>query len=254
MKIPDRGCGSLENDASYMNWPLGTKGIPVTQFCLCPVVELDKKGLGIKNKGINIIARSHNGIPSLDTNGNQIYDVFDVVGREHYPYKSDFLEEGKRMGFNRRWPRTISPTILNKVESLYFLCSDAASYEPEDIVKVKYEMNLCGEHQCYRKPGHSMPLADDFEEVCTSMWTSELLQKDCYQDNYGIWQKKMPWGEYHVCPREEELRWRFGAFIGLPVGRMLITTPCGEQEPSEEMKEMIEDVSKAGFKTTVVVL
>jgi len=249
-----RGCGSLAHDAFYHHWPLGARGIPIKQLTLCPVWALDKVKLGIANRGLTLLPRYDiAGTPVVDLLGKPICDVFDVIGRKYYPYKADFYEEGKRMGFNRRWPTSIDPGLLVFGTSRHYMCTDAGVIEVDDVAPIREKVNEWAIPECLKDVWeHRAPMDDRMYDTCTSMWWHEMPEKDCVLDTDGHWYRQMPWGKYQVYPAKFQPRWEFGAFMALPIGQFIATTPRGSDSLSQRVDKVANKAAKLGAQIRIV--
>lgn len=253
-----RGCGELAHDALYMHWRLGEKGIPIKQLTLCPVWKLDREKLGISYQGLTYLPQMDwDGKPVLDENGTQVFDVYDVVGRKHYPYKTDFYEEGKRMGFNRRWPTSADPSVLHPGLSQYYLCTDAGAIKEPDLSEIARNIySMCPEdHACY-KYMHVLPFEPDIDYTCTMMWHHELPESACeYDPAANLWWRKTPSCQYPVhLPPKKAPEWEFGAFMVMPLGMFVGTTPRASDSLSDRVQKVVDTVTGMGMKTRTVQL
>ena len=103
----DRGCGTRTGGHVYSATAVSPSGTVIFQvtnglweeerldwFNMCPPEEVDLKELGLASVGVQVLPRANS-----DT---LIYDIWDVIGAEHYPYWPLFYDEGMRMGFSRK--------------------------------------------------------------------------------------------------------------------------------------------------------
>jgi hypothetical protein len=90
-----RGCGYREPGGAYLAVPLVADGMPVEHFLIDPPTPVDADALGLTALGVTLIER------------DGVTHVMDIVGREHYPTVSEFVDEVRRLGVSRRVASTI---------------------------------------------------------------------------------------------------------------------------------------------------
>lgn len=265
-----RGCGELAHDALYHYWPLGNRGMPINWFLLCPVWIVDREKLGISYQGITILPRMDlSGQQEVDqASGKAIYDAWDVVGRKHYPYKTDFYEEGRLQGFSRRWPTSIDTSLLLPGISLHYLCTDAGGYQIDDAEEIRTRVDddhingpFCRKYPGLNMQGHKVPYGDRYFEACSALWYYEQAEGDCTQV-ISQWMRvtkstvpstglKMG---YTVHPRKTEPKWLFGAFMALPIGQFMATTPRGSDTLSDRVFNAAKKITQMGVNVIKVQL
>lgn len=253
-----RGCGELAHDALYHYWPLGRNGIPIRLLTLCPIWVLDRVKLGISYQGVTLLPRLDiAGIPETTSNGKPIVDIYDIVGRKHYPYKTDFYEEGKAQGFSRRWPTNVDVSLLTPGISVHYLCTDAAAYEINVAENIRDEVNACGLHVCFKGVWeHKLPFDDKFYDTCTAEWYHEIPARECHQSPPapGLYRYTKGASPYLVHPRQLEPKWRFGAFMALPIGTFMATTPRGSDTLSEKIQKPVIKLNDLGVPVVIAKL
>lgn len=91
-----RGCGTRTAGGCYLECGTGYGGRPLEFFLSDPPIPMtcDTK------VGVELIERGG------------VVHVMDWIGEQHYPHAADFLEEGRRLGFSRRIPRTLDLSRL----------------------------------------------------------------------------------------------------------------------------------------------
>src|SRR6516162_114397 len=87
-----RGCGDREPGGVYVESGLSSRGRPLEEFLIDPPLPIPE-GLDLVNKPQIWKRMLPSGGPALDVDGFPIFDLLIWVGREHYPYVPDFLEE-----------------------------------------------------------------------------------------------------------------------------------------------------------------
>lgn len=253
-----RGCGSLSHDSLYHSWPLGTKGIPITSTIVCPVWKLDRAKLGISHQGITLLPRrTIDGEVFIHPHtGETVYDVYDVVGKKFYPYKIDFWEEGKRMGFNRKTPRNAPLHLLDKEYSRWFLCHDRGAVKPNDLKGIIGRWEYFNEqgvhHECdIHYIEHKLIHEKDPTATCQKYWSFEptVAEATLIEEEYI---RTVPSGSFHVHPGDERPDYDFGAFLVLPIGHFTATTPRGKQDLSKRTQKAADILQgkRIGVKVT----
>ncbi len=76
---------------------------PLSSLLYDPPIPADLDGLGVCAQGVTVRMRVDGMGQPILINGEPVYDVFDLIGAEHYPYFPDFYEEGYTDGFSRRF-------------------------------------------------------------------------------------------------------------------------------------------------------
>ncbi|GAC1401588.1 MAG: hypothetical protein NVSMB65_19020 [Chloroflexota bacterium] len=122
-----RGCGSRSRGAAYAECGLSEDGLPLEAFLIDP--PRDSGDLILPTRGVLPIVLSG------------VTHVADRVGRAHYPYVADFLEEGRRYGFSRKLPPSFDFTALGTGSTLLFAHDDALITNPQELVSY-----LCPTH------------------------------------------------------------------------------------------------------------
>jgi len=106
--MPERGCGHRQNGGLYLMVELAPygEGKPIEDFLICePIVWT----------GGNLRA------PLEITNDEGIVDVIMGIGKQYYPYPSDFIEETATMGISKRLPHSFDMRKLTPGKSRLFL-------------------------------------------------------------------------------------------------------------------------------------
>ncbi len=108
-----RGCGDREPGGVYAESALSPWGRPLEEFLIDPPLPIPE-GLDLVNKPQLWQRMLPSGEPVLDGEGLPIYDLLIWVGREHYPYVPDYLEELKRYGASRRLNANLDLSLLSQ--------------------------------------------------------------------------------------------------------------------------------------------
>ena len=101
-----RGCGDRRiAGGAYIEVPTGDDGMPIEFFLVDEPVRIHAIQSG---RGFKYFISSDNGPVEMTPRGirlvtiNKITHIFDWVGKQHYPYVWDFIEEARRHGVSRR--------------------------------------------------------------------------------------------------------------------------------------------------------
>lgn len=113
----ERGCGVRKEGGIYLECGMGASGMPLEWFIKDRPVLVDADALGLSAIGIKLIR-----------DGNGVYHVLDIVGREGYPNWADFLEEVRRFGLSRRASTTTDFGLLT-ADSRIMLAHSRAYWE-----------------------------------------------------------------------------------------------------------------------------
>lgn len=236
-------------DAMYIEWGVSRDGIPIEQFVICPVWTIDKSAFHLSSQGMNIVPRMSEGKHMTDPDGRPIYDVFDIIGRKHYPYKTDFFEEAKRFGISRRWPTNTPIDKLTPGVSRHYLCTDAGALQDIGLVLGQVNHN---HRKCLRPVSkHPKPFDEGFRDTCSAMWWSEIPISECVNSESGYGRIR-PSFSYTCEPvLDKEPKFDFGAFMWLPL-KGFMGTMTKDKKVSDELEKVLDAMKKAGFTTQVI--
>jgi len=95
MMSRERGCGFREQNGLYATVESSINGFPIENFIFDPVRTYEGEEV------IEQFSRS----PTLFKDGSGIYHMVMWIGKQFYPYPSDFIEEAKVMGISKRLPK-----------------------------------------------------------------------------------------------------------------------------------------------------
>jgi len=105
--MTDRGCGSRVENALYCCVETSPFGKPIEDFLVDPVIAWH----GAKTLRA----------PMLIQDSNQVNHVVLGIGKEYYPFTSDFVEETRNMGVSKRIPLNFDPSVLTPDKSKLLL-------------------------------------------------------------------------------------------------------------------------------------
>ncbi len=149
-----RGCGYRHPGGAYLAVPLGPEGRPIEEFLIDPPIIITDPGrLGLAAVGTTLVER------------DGITHVLDIIGREHYPTVTAFIDEARRMGISRRISRSTDFSRLTGDSRLILLHPHAdIANAPEFPTR-----RTCPCHV----PEH---LAGEFTGMCARLWGDEPLE------------------------------------------------------------------------------
>lgn len=131
-----RRCGDGRTEGGlYLESGLGVGGSPLEDFLMDPPVAIPADLAATLTKiGVTLVPGGE-GRP---------HDVIDWVGSGHYPYASDFLEEGREKGFSRKVSPGLDFALLGPGSRLIF-------------VHERGRVANHGEHTAEHLPGFACP-------------------------------------------------------------------------------------------------
>jgi hypothetical protein len=132
-----RGCGTRKRGGIYAETMMGEDGLPLECFLYDPPKP--------------IMIDHSLGVELIENDG--VFHILDAVGREHYPYPSDFIEEVRNKGASRRIPRTVQFEKLSR-ESKMLLAHPFTLIDYEGEAGSR-NLALCGGHARAGRDEHS---------------------------------------------------------------------------------------------------
>jgi hypothetical protein len=106
-----RMCGGARSIGGlYLESGLTVDGAPIENFLIDAPHPVDPLSMGVTALGVTLYA-------GMDG----VTHVLDMVGSSHYPFVSDFIEEGRTMGFSRKVSPTLDFSKLGPGSRLVFL-------------------------------------------------------------------------------------------------------------------------------------
>ncbi len=191
----ERACGQ-RSTGCYIEVGLSEHGLPVEWFILDPSVS--PVVFGFSENPARELANKKSQL-YLDTNG--IYHVIDWVGGD-YTYVSDFIEEGRAMGFSRKLPPNF----------------------PFEKLTAGVSTMLCIHPHCYNDlwDEQSLPSCKSYDEASKhpkNVWWQEIAER---VKGHPIWDRVVPeegqelllspqdgpctWKAYQLVPKEAGTR------------------------------------------------
>lgn len=153
-----RGCGRARTAGGiYLEIGLTPNGQPLEHYLLDPPIpHTVDSALGV----------------SFYQDQTGTYHILDHVGTKHYPYPSDFLEEGRQHGFSRRINSTLIQSHFSKLSAastLTFVHARAIVSNASEIYPYLPEHRL--KHRCayYVRSGNDEHI-HDADLSCSRYW------------------------------------------------------------------------------------
>lgn len=247
--IRERGCGMPRVGQMYFSIPSHLGGVEIYEFLICPTIPVPEH-LSIPDMGMLFVPRGEK-----NSDGKDIYDVFDHIGSGQYPNVWDWIEEVAQLGFHQLIS-TKSPIKLLTRESLYFGVHDRAGLEDPAIVQPILHVNLM--EPC-KKHGHGGSMDaklahGPYQETCIEFLTNTILKgeeteeviNDTSGKEYGLVVRKMPSFSYLGYEFDEgafgKLEFVRSIFIKLPIGQMadLVFYTDGQDETNDKINSVIK--------------
>jgi hypothetical protein len=157
-----RGCGdSREEGGFYLEVDVGPFGLPFDGFILDPISELHPDDLlAIPRLGVTLVEGP-----------DGITHVIDWVGETHYPFATDFLEEGRRKGFSRKLSKLVEIQRLEPGKSfIYFLHARGFLQNWQAYDQFAPTLDL-GSH-CHEGPGRQLHPTPPNMHCCRYLWAA----------------------------------------------------------------------------------
>ena len=199
-----RCCGDRVEGGIYLCSLLGDEGISLSECLIDPPISTEHLNL------------SAQGMTPVTQDG--VVHVLDRVGRENYANAADAYEEGCRLGFSRRIPKTFDFSLLTAASRLILVHDHALVENPGDL-------------HPYRCPKgrHEHP-----DHLCVGA---------CWQDIEGgtpspregdpwVVTRTLPSVSYHAwrAPEGVTVRHRQAMFLALPITQVEVIKGEGSEE------------------------
>lgn len=105
-----RECGDGRQEGHiYAECGFSPGGAKIEQFLLDFPVPVNPKQLGFSAQGVTFIER------------NGIWHIVDIIGKQHYEFAADFIEEARVLGISRKIPRTADFSKLGPRSTLILI-------------------------------------------------------------------------------------------------------------------------------------
>ena len=218
-----RGCGARRDPGTiYSTWlsrkkdPSHRKGM-LKYFLWCPPWVVFPEQLGLTSSGVKIIERS---------DGSGIFDIYDVIGREHYPWFTDFFVEADAMGTSRKIARTSRFDLLSPESQHLYIFSLGSLVDPTSFYKDRLDIEQCPlGHEHHDRP------VNGFYEMCTALlW--EAVEK--YEEP-RVYNRAIPFNRpknespiaVYQCARmvKGDHEWEWAALLHTPIEFEVVADP-----------------------------
>ena len=232
-----RGCGVRKEGQLYAECGLSKYGRPVEDFLMCPPQRVDLGGLGIEPLGVRLYQ-----FPS------GVYNVFDWVGSGHYPYVTDFIEEVRRFGLSRRFPKNMELDKLTVDSRLLLIHASATILNP----RAMKEDRIGGLVMNYSWKSCPRGIEHPFSEHCIGLCWEDVEDVKSHPD-YSIQRigtRKMPsfWYKAAKPPGIRATRHEPAVFAIFPITRFVVVR--ARDGSHEETLKRVE--SKSNLPVAVV--
>ncbi len=207
-----RACGKRVAAGVYAETRLSDQGQPIETFILDPPMPVDPGSLGLTAVGPQLIKL------------NGIWHIFDIVGREYYPYVADMVEEVRRKGASRRLPRTLDFSKLSPESCLVLIHARAVVENFGQYPQPPTVMCPCFKH------------LSQLEEVCAGLWWHDIPEGDLDAGEMGQCYRTIPGGvTYRAHPRPKGIApsYQHGIFMRLPVTNLAVIAGRNAQEEKQ---------------------
>ncbi len=228
--VGDRGCGKRTLGGAYLEVRLIEGGAPWELFMVDPVREVPE-GMDIPDRGVAIIERV------VEGKQTGIFDVYDKIGRKHYPNVVDFMFEARKKGISRRISSGTDFSLLSKNSLLVLLHDHAIVDNAHELYRhIKVEMAEMTDAHHWHCPckvsGHdSYPqyaaLSEDMMPTCIGA-LNEVVEggEEIYDPNYEPRSVRREVGDLKYLGRHAPIGFRpgyeTGIFMVLPISNIAV--------------------------------
>ena len=225
----ERGCGRRVAGGVYAETRISRDGgQPLEFFLVDPPQVVDLNRLGLTAVGVRLV----------EIEG--VWQIFDIVGEEHYPYPADYVEETRLKGASRRLSRNL----------------DFSKISPQShLVLVHRKAILQNFHQYPQPPVVECPkmlaahAVAPLEETCAGLWWHDIHATDGEMLENGRILRKLAGGiQYHAWARPHNVRpeYQHGIFMMLPITNLAVIRGrnAGEMAVAEQS---FQAASKSGL-------
>lgn len=251
-----RGCGaSPQAGGTYLAVETGLYGIPIWNF-LIDTTQTLPEGYGLSDIGMQFRPQmNEDGSPSLDSTGNQVWDLWDHIGGSGYPNPSDWIMEVATLGFHQ----LVSPNLpfnLISEKTNYYAVHDRAHI----VDAVLYQED--------RQPKHVHPMCPyDTEShfngtlyygTCPGILFEDLIKgSPADKNNPRLVTRVMPSFEYQgYAQLSPDIQHEPAAFFRLPIG--LMAEVYVYEDPStnkaEKALEKLQALEESLYRVTLIKL
>jgi hypothetical protein len=221
-----RACGKRVVAGIYAEARFSPHGQPPETFLQCPPKLIDLPAWGITAVGVQLI------------DFNDTWHVFDVVGKGHYPYVADYVEETRRKGASRRLPRHL----------------DFSKLTPDSHIVLIHEKAIIENYDQYPQPPAVFCPMDKhlalLNEMCAGLWWHDIPAEDFQAKADGTQRyRAIPGGvSYYAYPRPERVhpKYQHGIFMTLPITNLAVIAGRNPEEV-KNAQEALQSASLSGL-------
>lgn len=205
-----RACGFRKAGGTYVTTKTSAWGAPIENFLVDPPypIFLDQFP-SLSAQGLNLIEATWRGQPG-------VYDIFDWVGTEYYPYVPDFVEEARLFGTSRMAQPNLPFGMITKNSWHFFMHSRASVVDP-----TKPYDNYLGIAGCPKDIPIHVEQPQQVYEMCTGLlWE---MVGNCKDPDKRVTTITMPCSvnsqtfQYSgaLAPRAWDVEWQLAIFMRL---------------------------------------
>lgn len=234
-----RGCGVRKAGACYGESGMGGEGFSIEHFLIDPPYRIDAKALGLASVGVKLIER------------DGVWHVLDIVGQEHYNNVADFVEEARRAGVSRRFPKNLDFSKLTSASRM--LLAHRKAWVDNFDEYVNYWIQLAP-REYDQKPEQYNPCPkpltehsfDRHPEMCAGIWWQDVEQVVNVADRVA--ERRMPSFTYTAAVRPPHIKpqYQLAIFGSFPLHRLVVIEAKGKSH-----LETAEKVSKADLPVDI---
>jgi hypothetical protein len=246
-----RGCGVRVCGGIYGETGVGSGGLPLEYFILDPPVKIDPDALGLSDIGVKLIQR-----PNSD-----VWDVWDMVGQQHYPGPADFLEEVRRYGVSRRFPLSLEFEKLTRESRLILVhrrgwIENAHEYYWAGPFGGARFTGCPKELEAHRFPDDDPRCAEAFSTdgarapMCAGVWWDDVDDGVPVGDDPRLVERRMPSFQYlaRLAPDGVTAAYAPAVIARFPLTRLVVI----KDEVGGTHEAAVEKLRKAGQNPVVV--
>jgi hypothetical protein len=261
-----RGCGTRTKGSIYLEMGLGDDGVPVEWYLIDPSGYIPE-GLDINPRGV---------APHVDEKTG-VAHIIDWIGKEFYPYTTDFIEEVRCFGMSRKiapsfpfeilTPRSrhlcVHPRAIIKNWRDLAASTQYATYCPKQSFRLTYHEGDTKEQ--YRPMHHFYPAAPppptghpraDANGMCAGYWWRSLVEDEhpmsAVSDHNPLSVlREMPSFKYiaSMCPPTFTPEWEPGFFMRMPLTRIVV---IDDPTDPELVNRHLQAISRSALPVALV--
>lgn len=184
------------------------------------------EGLNLSSVGMNLIQRP----------GTDIYDVYDVIGQDSYPFVWDFIEETIQLGISRKIPKNLMAKITPG-ESMHIMVHAKALAKSGD----DYMHEFCPTHQEF----HTDP---DVDCLARAKWCQQPTKGDIPGTDREYTRRLECGREYKAGVAPAGTEYEQAAFLWMPITRFEVI----EDTQNQTHNDAVNSLMTMGFNFDLV--